>query len=112
MQENREGRLSALDVKIQSALKAYSGHTIPAIGLPHISEKKVLARSPVISTVEAEQPLLTTFGEEDMRLVKVITENASKIISITNADLLSGTRPDFAPVLGLSRALMLEQPSV
>ena len=66
----------------------------------------------MISTVEAEQPLLTTIGEEDMRLVKVITENASKIIWITNADLLSGTRPDFAPVLGLSRALMLEQPSV
>ena len=44
--------------------------------------------------------------------MKIITDTASKIMWITNADLLTGTRPDFAPVLGLSRALMLEQPSI
>lgn len=47
-----------------------------------------------------------------MQIVKMLTDTASKVMWITNADLLSGTRPDFAPVLGLSRALMLEQPSV
>lgn len=47
-----------------------------------------------------------------MTMVKIIMDNASKIIWVTNADLLSGTHPDFAPVLGLSRALMLQQPSV
>ena len=112
VQVNREGRLSALDAKIQSVLEAYLGHAIAVIGLPQISETTLHVRSIVISTVEAEQPLLKTISEVDMRLVKIITDNASKIIWITNADLLSGTRPDFAPVLGLSRALMLEQPSV
>lgn len=47
-----------------------------------------------------------------MTMVKIIMDSASKIIWVTNADLLSGTHPDFAPVLGLSRALMLQQPSV
>ena len=57
-------------------------------------------------------PLLTTISEQDIRHVKFMTDNASKIIWITNADVMCGTRPEFAPVLGLSRALMLEQPSV
>ena len=82
---NREGRLSTLEAKIQAALEAFFGHPIPVIGLPQISE-------------------------QDVKLVQTITNNASKIVWITNADLLSGARPNFAPVLSLSRALMLEQP--
>lgn len=112
VQVNREGSLSALDACIQSALHASFGHTVQVIGLPQISAKTLLARSVVISTIEAEQPLLNTVTEQDMNLVKFITDTASTIIWITNADLLSGTRPDFALVLGLSRALMLEQPSL
>lgn len=109
---NREGILSPLDTELRSRREAYFGNTIPVIGLPHISEKTLFAGLIVISTVEAEVPLLATISEQDMRLVKVMTDNASKIVWITNADVMYGTRPDFAPVLGLSRALMLEQPSV
>lgn len=112
VQVNRDGRLSTLEGKIQSALKAFFGHAIPVIGLPQISETTLLAQTIVISTIEAEQPLLDTISEQDLKIVKIITNNASKIIWITNADLLSGTRPNFTPVLGLSRALMLEQPSI
>ena len=61
----------------------------------------------VISTLEAEEPLLATISELDMRLVMVMTDKASKVVWITNADVMSGTRPDFTPALGLSRALML-----
>ena len=109
---NREGRLSPLDKEIRSLLEAYFGQTIPVIGLPNVSQRTFFPRSIVISTVEAEEPLLATISEQDMNLVKIMTDNASKIVWITNADFMSGTRPDFAPVLGLSRALMLEQPSI
>ena len=112
VQVNREGSLSTLDEKLQSAIEAFFGQAIAVIGLSQINETSLMARSIVISTIEAEQPMLNTISEKDMKLVKIITDNASKIIWITNADLLSGTRPDFAPVLGLSRALMLEQPSI
>ena len=109
---NREGSLSTLDGKLQSALEAFFGQAITVMGLSQINETSLMARSIIISTIEAEQPLLNAISEEDMKPVKTITNKASKIIWITNADLLSGTRPDFAPVLGLSRALMLEQPSI
>ena len=109
---NREGGQSALDGRIQSALEAFFGQAITVLGLSQINETSLTARSLVISTIEAEQPLLNAISEEDMNFVKTITNIASKIIWITNADLLSGTRPDFAAVLGLSRALMLEQPSI
>ena len=61
----------------------------------------------VISTLEAEEPLLATISEQDMRLVMFMTDKASKIVWISNADVMSGTRPDFAPALGLLRALIL-----
>ena len=112
VQVNREGKLSAMDTKIQAVLKSYFGHIVSVVVLSQISTTLLPAQSIVVSTIEAEQPLLNTISEQDMTMVKIITDNASKIIWVTNADLLSGTRPDFAPVLGLSRALMLEQPSV
>jgi hypothetical protein len=85
---------------------------IPILALNELSAGSIPARSIVISTIEAEQPLLSVLSDEEMNFVKAMTDTASKIIWLTNADLLSCTRPDFAPVLGLSRSLMLEQPSL
>jgi len=85
---------------------------IPVLSLDEINDATISARSVVISTIEAEQPLLSIISEEEMNFVKTLTETASKVIWLTTPDLLSCTRPDFAPVLGLSRSLMLEQPSL
>ena len=109
---SRERALSALDAKILSVLEVYFEHPVLVIGLSQVDRMTVPARSVVISTVEAHQPLLSTVSEQDMKFIKVITENASKVMWITNSDLLYGARPEFALVLGLSRALMLEQPSI
>ena len=105
-------RPSALDEKIQSVLAANFGCSILVIDLSQVSRTTIPPRCIVVATLESEQPLLNTMNGETMELVKIITNNASKIIWITNADLLSGARPDSTPVLGLSRALMLEQPSL
>jgi hypothetical protein len=85
---------------------------IPVFALDELSTDSIPPRSIVVSTVEAEKPLLSTMGEQEMQFVKMMTDTASKIIWLTNADLMSCRRPDFALVLGLSRSLMAEQPSL
>ncbi|CAG8910253.1 unnamed protein product [Penicillium egyptiacum] len=73
---------------------------------------QLLAGSTVISLVEATNPFLATISGQEMDALKLITDNASTILWVTNGDMLSGARPDFALVAGLSRALMLEQPAL
>ncbi|KAF3402032.1 Polyketide synthase-nonribosomal peptide synthetase [Penicillium rolfsii] len=74
--------------------------------------KEVFHGATVISLVESSDPLLATINDNDMDTFKVITDNSSILLWVTNGDILSGKRPDFALVSGLSRALMMEQPSL
>jgi hypothetical protein len=49
---------------------------------------------------------------EQMDRVKIMADNASIILWVTAGDLLGGKSPNFAHVQGLSRALMMGQPSL
>ena len=109
---NRGSRSSALDLKMQSALEKHFGHTVPIVALAQVRTTPSLARSIILSTIEAEQSLLRSMSEDEMASVRTMTNEVSKILWITNANHLDGRKPDFALVLGLSRAVMLEQPSV
>ena len=82
------------------------------INQSEISDATIPSRAVVISTMESEEPLLSTVSEEQMRQVKTLTDRASLILWVCHADFMGGTNPEFAPVLGLSRAVMLEQPSL
>jgi len=66
----------------------------------------------VLSLVEPEDPLLAVTNDEQMGRVKIMTDNASIILWVTAGDLLGSKSPNFALVQGLSRALMMEQPSL
>ncbi|KAJ5672571.1 polyketide synthase [Penicillium longicatenatum] len=72
----------------------------------------LLAGATIISLVEASNSLLAKISSEEMDVLKLLTDHASTILWVTNGDMLSGARPDFALVAGLSRALMLEQPAL
>ncbi|KAI1142338.1 polyketide synthase [Hypoxylon sp. FL0543] len=108
----RIGGQSALDSKIHRAMASYFGCTIPLIGMSEVNEENIPSRSIVISTIESKDPILSTISEEQMRLVKTLTNRASLILWLCNADFMSAKAPEFAPILGLSRAVMLEQPSL
>ncbi|CRG92461.1 Nonribosomal peptide synthetase 14 [Talaromyces islandicus] len=76
------------------------------------ASKDTLNGATVISLIEATNPLLATIRDDEMDAFKVITDNASVLLWVTAGDIMRGSRPDFALVSGLSRALMLEQPSL
>ncbi|KAI1769842.1 KR domain-containing protein [Hypoxylon cercidicola] len=110
---NRTGQQeSALDSKIHEAIEYYFGCPVPLIGISQVGNDTIPSQSMVISTIESEEPILSTASVEQMRLVKTITDQASLILWVCHGDFMAGTNPDFAPVLGLSRTVMVEQPSL
>jgi len=89
-----------------------TGKDIPRISFADVSKDLVPSGAVVFSTLETERPLLSTLTDDEMVRLKVITDNASNLVWATGGGLLKGVNPDFGLVSGLSRAMMLEQPSL
>ncbi|RAH64472.1 type I polyketide synthase [Aspergillus aculeatinus CBS 121060] len=108
----RDDKITPLDLQLQKTLQGHFGTVVDIIGLSQVSPATVPDRSFVVSTLEQQQPLLTTINEHELAQLQSITDRVAKIVWIVNGGFIGGEKPDFAPVLGLSRALMLEQPSL
>ena len=88
------------------------GKKVRRVPFSEVSKNSVPSGTIVLSLVESEDPLLAVTNGEQMDRVKIMTDNASIILWVTAGDLLGGKSPNFALVQGLSRALMMEQPSL
>ncbi|KUM56794.1 hypothetical protein ACN42_g10406 [Penicillium freii] len=108
----RDQNITPLDRQLQKVLQEHLGSVVNIVDLAQVSIATVPDRSFVISTLEQEQPLLSRIEEGEMTQLKSITDRVAKIVWVVNGGFVGGESPDFAPVLGLSRALMLEQPSL
>ncbi|KAI1078223.1 hypothetical protein F5B20DRAFT_548487 [Whalleya microplaca] len=97
---------------LASVLSHYSGHPVRRVPLAMLTPDILGTQSTVVSTVELEDPVLSRMTAEEMSLVKTITDNVSNLIWVTGGNLFSGSKPEFGVGFGLSRALMLEQPSL
>ena len=102
--EQRENKLAEkLHILISRA-----AINVQRIALNDVTQASVPRGAIVISLLEAEDALLSSISDEQMSLLKVITNNSSIILWVTAGDVLNGRRPDFSLVSGLSRALTLE----
>ncbi|KAJ5817603.1 Acyl transferase/acyl hydrolase/lysophospholipase [Penicillium robsamsonii] len=108
----RDHNITRLDLHLQRVLQEHLGSVVNIVGLSQVTIETVPDRSFVISTLEQQQPLLSRIEEGEMAQVKSITDRVAMILWVVNGGFVEGENPDFAPVLGLSRALMLEQPSL
>ncbi|RAH60136.1 polyketide synthase [Aspergillus piperis CBS 112811] len=108
----RDENITPLDIKLQKILQEHLGSPVTIVSLSQVSPATVPDRAFVISTLEQQEPLLISMNECEMALLKNITDRVAKIVWVVNGGFIDGEKPDFAPVLGLSRALMLEQPSL
>ncbi|OJZ89749.1 hypothetical protein ASPFODRAFT_183092 [Aspergillus luchuensis CBS 106.47] len=108
----RDEKVTPLDIKLQKILQEHLGSLVTIVSLSQVSPATVPDRAFVISTLEQQEPLLISMNECEMALLKNITDRVAKIVWVVNGGFIDGENPDFAPVLGLSRALMLEQPSL
>ncbi|KAJ5807079.1 Acyl transferase/acyl hydrolase/lysophospholipase [Penicillium riverlandense] len=108
----RDNNVTRLDIQLQKVLQEHLGSVVNIVGLSQVSLTTVPDRSFVISTLEQQKPLLSRIDKGEMAQLKSITDRVAKIVWVVNGGFVDGENPDFAPVLGLSRALMLEQPSL
>ncbi|KAI9653143.1 MAG: hypothetical protein M1821_007683 [Bathelium mastoideum] len=98
--------------RIQIDLEEKHGIQAVPLCLSQVTSETLLPHSKVISILELWQPLLAELHEKDNSRLKILTDNASSILWITGGDLVNGRNPNLSLVLGLSRAVMLEQPSI
>ncbi|PSN60577.1 reducing type I polyketide synthase 10 [Corynespora cassiicola Philippines] len=103
---------SKLGSALEATLKDYQSAQVHHVLLSELGEKDISAGDIVFNLAELTKPLLSTITDEDMQRVKLMTENAHSIVWVTNGNITEGGHPDFALVSGLSRALVLEQPSL
>ncbi|KAL2802548.1 hypothetical protein BJX63DRAFT_440810 [Aspergillus granulosus] len=97
---------------LADALRPIQGHWVLRVPLHQLTAEHAPSGTIVFNLVEMESPLLATISDEDMARVKFMTDNASSLVWVTGGNILRGDNPDFALVSGLSRAVMLEQPSL
>lgn len=104
--------LNKLTEAVMRNLEEATGRPVTRLAMNEVTENNIAPGATVFSFIECHKPILSTTTDDEMYRIKLITNNASNIIWVTGGDLLEGTRPDFALVSGLARALMLEQPSL
>ncbi|RYP80513.1 hypothetical protein DL770_006186 [Monosporascus sp. CRB-9-2] len=95
----------------EAYLKDRLKRKVHRLSLHDISEGSIPPGSTVFSFLEAEKPLLSVMDKEESIRLKRITDNSSNLVWVTSGNLLSGSRPEFGLAFGLSRAVMMEQPS-
>lgn len=80
--------------------------------LEDISTAIVAPSTLVISTVEISRPLFQNLSTSELELVKILTDIASTIILIIGGNLFKAEKPEFNIVNGISRTVILEQPTI
>ena len=104
--------INYLSRELEFQLADCLGRPVPRVSLNEVSDVTIPPGTVVFSLIESERPLLASITDDQMKLVKVLTNNASSIVWVTAGDLLGHVIPEYGLVSGLSRALMLEQPSL
>ena len=104
--------LTRLSRALRNQLEAVKGQNVRRLSFNEVSQTAIPAGTAVFCLLESEKPLLSSISDDEMSRLKTITNNASSLVWVTGGNLMKGGNPDFGLVSGLSRALMLEQPSL
>ena len=104
--------LNVLSRALASESHERYGRNVSRISLNEVSDETIPVGSTVLCLIESQRPILADSTDLDMVRIRIITNNAACIVWLTSGDLMHGTRPEYALVQGLSRAIMMEQPSL
>ena len=82
------------------------------MAIEKLTHDAISPTSVVVASLEIELPVLSNMDDSALQAIKTITDNASLVLWLTAGGLLATLDPNMAPVLGLSRAVKAEQPSL
>ncbi|RYP61682.1 hypothetical protein DL770_009733 [Monosporascus sp. CRB-9-2] len=103
---------SELGTALVGYLRAMRGCLVKRVKLHELTAEHISAKTTVFNLCELKSPILCRVSDEDMQRIKIMTDRAASLVWVTGGDMMRGTRPEFSLVSGLSRALVLEQPSL
>ncbi|KAI1873001.1 uncharacterized protein JN550_003875 [Neoarthrinium moseri] len=92
--------------------KSLCGCKIDIVDFDQLDSRTLSEKSICVSMIEVEHELLPTMSATDMNLLRRMTDNVVNLLWLTGASMLDSPKPDLTLSYGLSRALMLEQPSL
>ncbi|KAF3915792.1 hypothetical protein ABW21_db0200706 [Orbilia brochopaga] len=100
--------------KIMAEVSRVIGREPQRITFDTISQETIPKGAVIISLLEAQdhRSALISTSDPEFNRIKVLVEQASCLFWITNGDLLRGRSPNHGLAFGLSRAIMMEQPSL
>ncbi|KAF4637480.1 hypothetical protein G7Y89_g578 [Cudoniella acicularis] len=97
---------------IMEKLAKISGRPTSRFTLDEVTEDTITPGATIFCLIECSEPALSTSTNEEIERIKHITNRASNIVWVTGGNLLDGSRPEFALISGIARALAPEQPSL
>ena len=101
-----------INVCLKAKLEHGLGAQVTMMQCSDLAHNDLPAKSSVIATVELESPMLSCTSSDTHSCMQKITNNASKLLWVSGGNLIASGTPEFAAALGLSRAIMAEQPSL
>jgi hypothetical protein len=96
----------------QRLLKSNAG-AVKTLTLEELSSLAIHDDTVCVSLIEVEQELLASLDTQSMNSLRLVTNSVSDLLWVTGADMLSDSpNVDLTLAPGLSRSLMMEQPSL
>ncbi|KAK9777740.1 hypothetical protein SCAR479_05423 [Seiridium cardinale] len=80
--------------------------------LDQLGQIEVCPNSICVSLLELEREFLASMEQDEMNLLRKVTNTATNLLWMTGANILGSPDPNLTLADGFSRALMLEQPSL
>ncbi|KAL1613384.1 Type I Iterative PKS, partial [Diplodia seriata] len=103
---------SSTSTPFVQALKRTLGSRTKHFSLAELGGVDIPDNAVVVSLLELEKPFLATMSPEEMDLLRHFTNKVTDLVWLVGAGTLEGENPDLTLASGLSRAMMLEQPSL
>ncbi|KUL86372.1 hypothetical protein ZTR_08618 [Talaromyces verruculosus] len=104
--------INALEAAMTAHFQNAGINQLRSVAIGNIEDVKLNDQVIAVSLLEMEHEFLATISSEDMDRLRKITDNVTKLLWLTGANMLSAPNPDLTLSSGLSRALMLEQPAL
>ena len=98
--------------RVRKTLESYLQQPVAPLCIDEVSASTVPPRSVVILMLKIREPFTSRMSGVQMKRLQVITDNARILLWITSGRSMKAEIPHYFTTLGLSRALMLEQPSL
>lgn len=105
------GNGSTFDAALASQIAASFDCQVQKVCLQDVSPGIIDPGSTVVSTVDLVEPVTETLDSHKLRYLQAIFESASNLIWLSGGRLFQAHNPNQAPIVGLARAVMLEQPA-